>query len=287
VVRKYLVFYLDFNEFREMIKFGYPLSISTVSKNFLEISDRYILSGLTNMAVVGCYDLGYKFAKLVKNIMINSFHISLKPILWEKVKDNNFSEFHTKVITYYSILITWIALFLTIFAKEIIYGFSKNSDYFSAYKIIGLVTFAISIKGLFPLFRIIFEIKQKTKYIPFIVTFAGILNIILNIILIPKFEMMGAAYSLFISYLLIIIFSFYFSNKLMHIKIEFRKIVSIVLSSICLIIFAKIIFDFPFIYRIFLKIIFIVSYPILLYLLKVFDRKEIAIIKDVLKNTKL
>jgi O-antigen/teichoic acid export membrane protein len=65
---------------------------------------------------------------------------------------------------------------------------------------------------------------KKTKLLPIITGSSAIINISLNFLLIPKLGMVGAAVATIISHGWISIFSFYWGNKLFHIKWPFRFI---------------------------------------------------------------
>ncbi|MBN2281884.1 MAG: oligosaccharide flippase family protein [Candidatus Marinimicrobia bacterium] len=276
IIHQKITVRLDIRLLFEMIKYGWPLSLSTISNNILEGGDRYLLSAMSTMAVVGCYDLGYKFASLIKTLIINSFHTALKPMMWNKLKDENFKEFHTRVITYYTMFTVWISLFLSVFAKGIIKNFVQSQQYWESYKIVGIVTFAVAIKGLFPLFRIGFEIQGRTNYIPAIVTVAGVINIMLNIILIPQFGMLGAALSTFISFSSIIVIAYLLSVKIYYVNIEWKKLGRIFLTVLLFLWIAYYISSFNRLGRIVWKSVLLACYPFVLYWLGVLEKREVA-----------
>ena len=81
-------------------------------------------------------------------------------------------------------------------------------------------------------------IYEKQKWSPVFRFIGAISNIIMNIFLIPKYGIMGAAIATTFSYFIMSIFLYYKSNQWMHIKYQWNLIIKqIALSIIVVIIF--------------------------------------------------
>jgi len=128
------------------------------------------------------------------------------------------------------------------------------------------------------------NIKRKTKYLPFVVGFAALTNLILNYVLIPKHGMMGAAYASFISYFILFILSTRLSLHYYSIQYEYVRIFKLAIVAAAIYFLSFFIKTDNVIFSISGKSLLICSYPLLLYVVKFYHKKEIYNLKEILKS---
>jgi len=262
-----------------MIRFGVPLSISGLSSRFLNMGDRYILGLLTDMKTVGIYAIGYKIANLVDTLIIQSFQNAFIPMAWKKVSTQNSKRFYAKTLTYLSFLLAWIALFLSVFRHEIIHLFTKNSDYWEASNIIGIVVLAVCIKGVATIVKMGLQFSKQTKYIALSVFTAALLNAGLNFLFIPKYSFYGAAYATLASFVFMMGFVLLLSQKYYPVQYEWKRIFLISISCFFLYITSLSVNHYQPVLKIILKLIMVLFYPLVLYVIRFFDKNEIYRLK--------
>ncbi|MBS3742114.1 MAG: oligosaccharide flippase family protein [Candidatus Cloacimonetes bacterium] len=277
-------FEFEFKILKEMISFGFPLTFSGFSSRILNMGDRYILGYLTNMSIVGVYSLGYKFANLIDTLIVRSFRTAFIPLAWKKLKEENAKRFYSKLLTYYTFIVFWIALFISVYAKGIIHTFALRKSYWDAYKIVAIVVFAIGIKGSFSILKMGLQFTKKTKYIAYIVLSAAIINIALNFVLIPYLQMYGAALATLISFLFIAVVGYKTSHKFYPIQFEWYRLGKIGLVTFLIYSISHIFNPLPTLWRIITKFIFLGTYPVLLYFISFYDSKELYRIKGAIKK---
>jgi Na+-driven multidrug efflux pump len=79
--------------------------------------------------------------------------------------------------------------------------------------------------GIYLVFSAIIFYKEKTKFLGLLSLFNIVLNCLLNVILINYFGAIGAAYATAISFLVVMIFTVLYSNKLIALPwLSFNKI---------------------------------------------------------------
>ena len=66
----------------------------------------------------------------------------------------------------------------------------------------------------------IFQLKEKTSVSMYILFFGSLINLILNFILIPRIELIGASYATLSSYFIILLVSFIISKNFLKVKID-------------------------------------------------------------------
>ncbi|MFA6547760.1 MAG: flippase [Candidatus Magasanikbacteria bacterium] len=181
-----------------MIKKGLPFLFITLFASLYARVDIVMLRYLGNFEAVGWYGTAYKFLEVAGLFTAILFMPSIFPALssmWNDVsKRQQFTDFFyraMRIMFSYSLIIT---LFFIFFAPPIISIFFPASFMPSvlALRILILVQIVATISLLFNNLLII----QRREYFSlFIVSFGLILNIILNLILIPRYSLYGAAWA--------------------------------------------------------------------------------------------
>jgi len=180
------------------IKRGIPFSLSLLVYTLNFQIDVLILNNLLDISRVGIYSVGVTFAELIWNIpnilgmILFSYSLSAKneesfsEKLWDK---------HNKILLIL-LPIMIIYAFSIFYLIPILFGQEFDSS-----KFVSLIllpgTFAIV---SFNILNADLSARGKPQYGFYIFTFGLILNIVLNLNLIPKYDIFGAAISSTISY---------------------------------------------------------------------------------------
>lgn len=278
---------VDFKVFKEMFSYSSPLILSAVFNLILTLSDRYIIKLLIDYSQVGIYSLGYKLAGVINVFIVRSFQMSFMPIAFKMYKEKHAPRFFSKVLNYYTLILVIAVLVLSFFSKEILMIFSPNNkDFWAAYTIVPIIAVTFVFNGMKYIFHLGLHFEKKTKYNAFIVIIGAIVNIGLNLALIPLINIYGAAAASTITSLLVTILYYKYSQKFYKINYEIPKIIKILVVAIVLY-FASLITNYTnIILGVAIKIGLLASFPFLLYFWNFFERIELLRIKQGYKKWK-
>jgi O-antigen/teichoic acid export membrane protein len=280
---KRMDFRIDFQKLREMLDFSYPFIFIALSTTILSLGDRLILEKLSSRAQVGLYSLGYKISNVLKILVVDAFTLSLPIIGWKLVKDDSKpKEYFSKILTYLTFTLLWLGLIIGVFSQKIIQVFAKNPEYWEAYRVIPLLLLGVVLLGIQQLLFFILQIPKKTKHISIIIGIAALSNVLINLILIPKYHMMGAAYTTVISFVLAAVLAYLAVQKYYPIQVEHRKILTLFILAILLFWGATSATGMANSYQFLVKISAVVLYPVVLYPLKFYSIAEKRKVKEVL-----
>lgn len=208
----------DSNIIKNLYKYGAPLMIGNIFGFVISISDKYFLLYFSGNSTVGIYSFGYKFADVINAIVIQTITLAWNPIRWKVYNMENGKEIFSKFNQHIGILMP-ISSFLLLFVIQVIYPFfTFNEEYKEGFSITMLITASNLLNGLYWINSLGLHFKSKTKVIMYSVIFSSIINTILNIVLISKFGMIGAALSTYFSYLFLFFYSRYRSDKIYKIE---------------------------------------------------------------------
>ncbi len=200
--------YLDKRTTRMMIRFSIPLIPSAILWVITCFSDRLFLrympgpAGLVGDTAAGIYGISSKIPNLISTISTVFFQAwNMSAIEENNSKDRN--HFYTKVFdTFQSsmfIASSVIIVFVRVFS-DILIDSTTYPEYATAFRYTPILVIAVLMMNYNQFLGSIYTATQHTTHSFWTSLASAVLNIVLNIILIPKFGIMGAAVATFASY---------------------------------------------------------------------------------------
>ncbi len=282
VIIKDLGLLFSIEELKEMLLFGVPLVPAVVGFSVLVVSDRYFLKYYCSLKELGLYSLGYKIGMGI-SLFVNAFQTAWPTVLFSVAKEENAQEIYAKVLTYFLFIFTFLALGLSVFAREIVL-IMATTDYYLAYKVVSLITISYLFYGLFYITAVGVSLKRKTQFLPFIVGGAVAVNLGLNFLLIPRFGMIGAALATFFSYVVLTLISSMVSLKLYPINYEYKRLWKIVIVGLSIYLLSLLTVSSRLFLSLSIKTIILISYPFILFFLGFFEKRELDKIEGLLNK---
>jgi len=270
----------DFRILKEALLFGIPFIFSSLAGMLLNMSDRYILKLLVDYKEVGLYNLGYKVAGILNVFLIQSFFLSFAPIAYKMYGQKEDKRYFSKMLTYFVFVLFWAGLGLSFFGKELIKLLALNPDYWVAYQVVPYIILAYIFSGARYVVSLGLNFKRKTKYIAYTTIGVAILNIGLNFLLIPKYKMMGAAVATIISFAALYFTTYFIANRFYKIPYENLKLLKMLILAIVLFFLSTLLANLQILPRILIKIVILISFPFILYLMNFYEEIEILSLKQ-------
>jgi O-antigen/teichoic acid export membrane protein len=218
----------------EMAHYGLPLVVVNLAAWILSLSDRYILEFFRGSNEVGIYSASYGIAE--KSILLIStlFMLASGPIvmnIWEKDGEKACREFITKLTRYFLLVCLPATVGLSVLAKPLI-SILTPQKYHEGFMIIPFVSFGAFFLGLQQCFQTGLTFHKKTSFIMLGTIIAGLLNLGLNFLLVPKHGYMGAAVATLISYVFLFAVMVMLSRKYFVWDFPFKSLWKITTASV-------------------------------------------------------
>jgi O-antigen/teichoic acid export membrane protein len=264
---------------KKLLKFALPYLPGSLASVFVQLIDVPIIEMLAGKETLGLYRANYKLGILIM-LFVSVFNYAWQPFFLNNAKEKNAKELFSNVATLFMIILGVLWIFLALFTENLatiqFYGERTilGSNYLEGLFIIPVILTSYVFYGLFVLFTPGIYIQEKTKYFPVVTGTAAIANVVVNLILVPKIGIMGAAIATLISYVTMAGGLFYFSQKFYPINYDFGK-----LFKIILVIFASLIMYY-YLYSIealnlFTKFLMVIGYIASFFILRIATIKEI------------
>lgn len=238
-LKKRVYHFLSFNYFNKetslkIVKYSTPLVPNNISSWIMNISDKIMLAFFINNSATGIYSISTKFPTLLSHVY-GVFNLSWTESASVNVKDNSRDEFFSSVINKIFIICFCLCI-VTLSAMAIIFKIMIDPSYKEAYYYVPILIVASSFEILSSLLGAVYISLMKSKNIALSTTIAGLINILINLILIPKIGILAACISTAVSYFILAIYRYINLKKDIIIKLDFKKILLLYLLLVFLII---------------------------------------------------
>lgn len=224
----------DFANVREYLSFGLPTIPGSLSSWVITSSDRYVIGIILGTSFVGYYSPGYALGS-VMNMFMAPLGLLLPAILSRYYDDKNLGA--VKLILKYSLkyfllLAIPSAFGLSLLSKPILEILSTPEIALEGYLITPFVALSTVFFGAIAVINHILVLEKRTAITGSIYILAALLNLVLNLILIPYVGILGAAIATLMAYLLLFVIGTYYSFKYLKFDIDFYFILKSFLAAI-------------------------------------------------------
>jgi O-antigen/teichoic acid export membrane protein len=180
----------------EMLRFSVPLVPASLGVLIFLSIDRLVINQQLGLAEVGTFGVGYRVAQSMSLLSIG-FQLALTPLLYRRYEEPETPRDLARVFRYYvaAAIIAWTVV--SVFSGELIHVFA-TSAYDRSATVVAPLAAAVLFSNLF-IFAPGLAIAKRTTESAALNIAAGVANTALNVILIPRLGIAGAALATLIS----------------------------------------------------------------------------------------
>ena len=218
---------------RRMFHFGLPTMPAEVSLYALNFADRLIILRAAGAAEAGLYSLAVKFAQAV-NVVVRGFQLAWPPLAYSIRDDDEARVFYARVVTLFVAGCAFIVTGMWLFSRWIV-RLLTTPKFFDSFEAVGLLSTAVTLYALYLVLVVILGRTGRTRFnLPATLT-ALVVNIALNLALVPSLGIVGAGLALVGSYLVVLVLMYVFTQRLFPVPYEWSRLARVVLASAALV----------------------------------------------------
>jgi O-antigen/teichoic acid export membrane protein len=228
-----------FKNIREYLSFGMPTVPGSLSNWAVNSSDRYVITLLLGSAALGYYSPGYALGNIII-IFITPVSVMLPAALSKHYDQLDVDEVQRILwfsLKYFLALAIPSAFGLTILSKAILGTVATPEIAMNGYLVTPLVAFGALFLGAYTIAAQVIALEKKTALIGSIWTIAALLNIGVNLILLPRIGIIGAAASTLIAFAFAFCATALHARRYIEFNLDLRFICKSVLASTAMSIF--------------------------------------------------
>jgi O-antigen/teichoic acid export membrane protein len=230
--REQLGLQLDRHLLREMNRFGLPLVPSALMLWVTNFSDRFFLVKLADVAEAGLYSVGVRVASAMV-LLLTAFRMAWPAFAYSIRDDDEARRTYAFVLTYLTVVTAWVALGLTLLAPWIVDLLAAPSFSESA-TVVGPLAFSTVAFGAYIVFAIGIGRARRTQFNWVITGLAAIVNVALNLTLIPRTGMLGAAIATVAAYTTMALGMAWWSRRVFPVPYQWRRTLTAALVAVAL-----------------------------------------------------
>ncbi|MBL4938132.1 oligosaccharide flippase family protein [Clostridium sp. YIM B02515] len=188
-----------------------PLIPHSISGLILSQFDRILIRKYVGFSATGIYSFAYNMGMIV-SVVWASTNKAWVPWFFEQMDKRNVDDIKQKM-KYYIILFSVIVSILIFVSPELVMMMSSKG-FWEGLKLVPIIMISYFFVFLYSL-PVNYEFYMKKTYLISIGTFlSGFINIILNLLLIPKYGYIAGAYTTLVSYILLFLYHYIIANVL-------------------------------------------------------------------------
>ncbi|MGG7198609.1 lipopolysaccharide biosynthesis protein [Clostridium butyricum] len=214
----------------QLLKYSLPLVPNGIIWWIINVSDRTIISMFLGSSANGIYSVSNKFSSIYIQLY-NIFNLSWTETASLHINDSDKDEFFSKTIqqmfNFFSSICIGIIAFI-----PFVFPILINDKYTEAYRYIPILMVASLFNVIVGLISVIYVAKKLTKEIAKTSLLSGIINLIVNLILVKKIGIFAAAISTIFAFFSMALYRYIDVQKYVKIRFEFKNIVSIIIIFI-------------------------------------------------------
>jgi O-antigen/teichoic acid export membrane protein len=259
---------------REMNRFGWPLVPSALALWITNFSDRFFLVKLIGPSEVGLYSIGVRIASVIV-LFLTAFRTAWPAFAYSIEDDGEARRTYGFVLTYLLALVSWLALALGLLSPWIVRALT-TSPFYAGHRPVALLAFAGVAQAGYVVVAIGIGRARRTQF-NWVVTGAGaLLNVALNLLLIPPYGMIGAAIATVAGYSVMFVLMAWHAQRIYPVPYQWRRIATAVAAAVALLLVGKLL-DVPLVAAILLSL----AYPLALLPLRFYLPAERARLRAV------
>ena len=232
---------------KKLLKYSIPMIPATIFWWITSVSDRYMVTYFAGETVNGLYSAAYKIPTaltLVSSVFLEAWQysaVSDTDAANESVSRES-ADFFGSVFSHYQSLI-YVAGSAMIAMSQILIMILCADSYFEAWRYVPVLTLGSVFSGFTSFIGSVYLVKKKSM-LTFLTSMGGaIVNIVLNLLLIPKLGAQGAAIATVASYLLVFVIRAINTRRYVPFSLSLpRMIVSVLLlvaQSVVILVFER------------------------------------------------
>jgi O-antigen/teichoic acid export membrane protein len=195
-------FAIDRRLARALLEFGLFLVPVMLAGWVMDQSDRYLLGRLRSLEEVALYGVGYKFGGIVDLLVVWPFQLAWPAFSFAISDRAGHRETYARTLTYFTLLLAAAVVAVSIFARGGL-GLLVGERYAGARVVVPLVALAYALNGVHYCVSPGVHLARRTRVLPWIAAVAALVNVGLNLLLIPAWGMLGAAWATVAAFLVL------------------------------------------------------------------------------------
>lgn len=214
---------VDWHYFRNAAVFAFPLIVYELASVVLDSGDRLLVQHYMGSQALGFYSAAYNVSTYVEEALMAPINLALFPIymkLWVEKGKLETQAFLSRSLNGFLALAVGVACVVLLISRDVIVILASGK-YQDASRLLPVLVVGLLIYTVHIFLNAALLIYKKSAIMTRLVVYACAGNALLNIVLIPRVGLQGAAIATLVSYLMMVVFMGVVSFRLLPLQISY------------------------------------------------------------------
>ena len=230
--REQLGLQFDRGLLRRMNHFGVPLVPTALFLWVTNFSDRLFLVKLADTQEVGLYSVGVRIASAMV-LLLTAFRLAWPAFAYSIEDDREARRTYGYVLTYLVLVTTWVATALALLSPWIVDWIAAPA-FESSSRVVGPLAFSTVAFAAYIVVAIGVGRAKRTQFNWVVTGAAAVVNIALNLLLIPPYGMMGAAVATIAAYATMFAGMAWWAQRIYPVPYQWRRVLTAAFTGVTL-----------------------------------------------------
>jgi O-antigen/teichoic acid export membrane protein len=217
---------------REMNRFGIPLVPAALALIAVNFSDRFFLVHLADLEEVGLYEIGVRVASAMV-LLLTAFRTAWPAFAYSIEDEEEAKRTYAYVLTYLVAIASWLALALGLLAPWLV-ELLTTPAFQEGDRVVAPLAFGGMAYAAYIVMAIGVGRAKRTGFNWAITGLAAVVNVALNLILIPPYGMMGAAAATVAAYTVMFAAMTLYAQRVFPTPYQWRRVLTAVAAAVAL-----------------------------------------------------
>jgi O-antigen/teichoic acid export membrane protein len=215
---------------RDALSFGLPRVPHGFAQQIIAVGDKFVLSFFVPLSEIGLYAMGVSVG-LIQKVFLAAFEYAWAPFYYATVREPGAARVFSAVTTYGVAILALMTAGLSAIAADLLQVVT-HGQYTAAAGVVAWTSLGVFFQGVYLMTSIGLNITRRTRYYPVSTSVAAAANIGLNVVLIPRFGIMGAAYANGLAYATQAAIAYHFSQRFYPVPYESGRLARVLVAAL-------------------------------------------------------
>lgn len=193
VIYRHGTYTLDLRQIAQGLAFSLPIIPATLSHLVIDMVDRIMLEAHVSLDRLGLYSVAYTLG-FGMTVVIQGGYRAFEPELFQHFGQPRFPVIYDRIKRVFLFAVMASGAALALFSPEVV-ALMTAPKFHEADVIVPVVVLAAVLRAVGLMFSILLVAKKKTFLSTLIIVIGAVVNVLANLVLIPRMGIMGAAWS--------------------------------------------------------------------------------------------
>lgn len=222
------------NLMQESLRFGAPLILYELSSLVLDSGDRILIRVYAGGVALGLYSAAYNIAGYVQDALMTPLNLAITPMymrLWRQNGPQATQAFLSRGLTWFIVAASAVTGLVFLCSSDVI-TLLASRRFADAHTLLPVLVPGLMLYASHIFLNVGLILSKRTGLMAAIVSVSAVLNLGLNLLLIPRFGSLGSAWATLLSYAVLIAWLAWLNRRLLPLTLNFRLITSAVASAL-------------------------------------------------------